>query len=197
MFKVPVKYEYVVFAKLSEFQASVYRYYAKIEIAKLAASKESTAAKAKGGAGSLKSITMFKKLVNHPALLSRDEVPSELIPPGFTFKECQPEYSGKMWLLEQMIFQMRHQSDDKIVLISNYTQTLDSIQKMCVARRWGLCRLDGSMSIQKRQRLVDQFNDPTKPEFIFLLSSKAGGCGINLVSSHTPLRTLNVTNTLM
>ena len=40
------------------------------------------------------------------------------------------------------------------------------------------------MSVNKRQKLVDQFNDPTRGEFIFLLSSKAGGCGINLIGAN-------------
>lgn len=40
------------------------------------------------------------------------------------------------------------------------------------------------MTISKRQKLVDQFNDPDGKEFIFLLSSKAGGCGINLIGAN-------------
>lgn len=40
------------------------------------------------------------------------------------------------------------------------------------------------MSITKRQKLVDQFNDPEGKEFVFLLSSKAGGCGINLIGAN-------------
>lgn len=40
------------------------------------------------------------------------------------------------------------------------------------------------MSITKRQKLVDQFNNPEGKEFIFLLSSKAGGCGINLIGAN-------------
>ena len=40
------------------------------------------------------------------------------------------------------------------------------------------------MTINKRQKLVDQFNDPTGKEFVFLLSSKAGGCGINLIGAN-------------
>lgn len=75
----------------------------------------------------------------------------------------------------------RNESDDKIVLISNYTQTLELFEMMCRMKRWGVLRLDGSLTIQKRQKMVDQFNDPESPEFVFLLSSKAGGCGLNLV----------------
>jgi DNA repair and recombination protein RAD54 and RAD54-like protein len=40
------------------------------------------------------------------------------------------------------------------------------------------------MSISKRQKYVDRFNDPEGSEFIFLLSSKAGGCGINLIGAN-------------
>lgn len=40
------------------------------------------------------------------------------------------------------------------------------------------------MAITKRQKYVDQFNDPQRPEFVFLLSSKAGGCGINLIGAN-------------
>jgi DNA repair and recombination RAD54-like protein len=40
------------------------------------------------------------------------------------------------------------------------------------------------MTISKRQKLVDQFNDPEGKEFVFLLSSKAGGCGINLIGAN-------------
>ena len=40
------------------------------------------------------------------------------------------------------------------------------------------------MTIKKRQELVNKFNNPTSPEFVFLLSSKAGGCGINLIGAN-------------
>ena len=50
--------------------------------------------------------------------------------------------------------------------------------------RYGHFRLDGTMSISKRQKYVDRFNDPEGSEFIFLLSSKAGGCGINLIGAN-------------
>lgn len=45
-------------------------------------------------------------------------------------------------------------------------------------------RLDGSTGISKRQKLVVAFNDPKQRQFVFLLSSKAGGCGLNLVGGN-------------
>ena len=51
-------------------------------------------------------------------------------------------------------------------------------------QRYGFFRLDGTMSIMKRQKLVNQFNDPDGKEFVFLSSSKAGGCEINLIGAN-------------
>lgn len=50
--------------------------------------------------------------------------------------------------------------------------------------RYGVLRLDGTMTINKRQKLVDRFNNPDGHEFVFLLSSKAGGCGLNLIGAN-------------
>ncbi len=167
---------------MSEFQEQLYKYYSRKEMSKLNAQEaQDMVEKKKGGAGSLKAINFLKKLVNHPGLLQPDEMKTDLIPKDFSFKDTQPEFSGKMWLLEQMLWQIKTETTDKIVLISNYTQTLDYMEKMCRNNKWRNCRLDGTMTIQKRQKLVDRFNDLEQPEFIFLLSSKAGGCGINLV----------------
>lgn len=48
-------------------------------------------------------------------------------------------------------------------------------------RQWQFLRLDGSCSVKQRQALVDQFNDPGHPSFLFLVSSKAGGVGLNII----------------
>jgi len=45
-------------------------------------------------------------------------------------------------------------------------------------------KLDGSTTINKRQKLVKLFNDPAERQFVFLLSSKAGGCGLNLIGGN-------------
>eukprot|EP00116_Pleurobrachia_bachei_P012074 sb/3472336/ len=45
-------------------------------------------------------------------------------------------------------------------------------------------RLDGSMTAKKRMKIVDKFNDPDSKDFLFMLSSKAGGCGLNLIGAN-------------
>eukprot|EP00546_Thalassionema_frauenfeldii_P004971 CAMPEP_0178907450 /NCGR_PEP_ID=MMETSP0786-20121207/7379_1 /TAXON_ID=186022 /ORGANISM="Thalassionema frauenfeldii, Strain CCMP 1798" /LENGTH=1017 /DNA_ID=CAMNT_0020579253 /DNA_START=302 /DNA_END=3352 /DNA_ORIENTATION=+ len=97
-----------------------------------------------------------------------------------------PEWSGKMYVLYRLMKEMRKpgNGNDKIVIVSNYTQTLDLIGKLCRENSWGFCRLDGSISMKKRQKMVEEFNDPTSPLVAFLLSSKAGGCGLNLIGGN-------------
>lgn len=97
-----------------------------------------------------------------------------------------PEWSGKMYVLFRLMKEMRRPGNggDKIVIISNYTQTLDLIGRMCRENSWGFCRLDGSVTMKKRQSMVDDFNDPSSSLIAFLLSSKAGGCGLNLIGGN-------------
>lgn len=72
--------------------------------------------------------------------------------------------------------------------MSNYTKTLDLLEDLCVGMGYTFCRLDGHTPTGQRQRLVDSFNSPFSQNFLFLLSSKAGGVGLNLVgASHLVL----------
>lgn len=76
----------------------------------------------------------------------------------------------------------------RVVVVSNYTQTLDLLQDVCVHMGYTFCRLDGHTPTGQRQRLVDSFNSPYSQNFLFLLSSKAGGVGLNLIgASHLVL----------
>ncbi|KAJ7219386.1 DNA repair protein, SNF2 family [Mycena pura] len=187
---LPVKYEQVVFCALSDLQLELYRLFIKSpEIQALLRGKDSQP---------LKAINLLKKLCNHPELLKLpedlkgcDDLLPEDFPRGDTMSKnrggnqlVRCEWGGKFLVLERFLHHLRTHTKDKIVLISNYTQTLDLFEKLCRSKRYGFFRLDGTMTITKRQKLVDQFNDPESKEFIFLLSSKAGGCGINLIGAN-------------
>ena len=183
---LPIKYEHVVFCNLAPFQLDLYNYFIQSpEIKSLLRGK---------GSQPLKAIGMLKKLCNHPDLLNLpDDLPGceQLFPDDYTPKDARgrdrdvkPWYSGKMQVLDRMLARIRQDTNDKIVLISNYTQTLDIFDKLCRHRGYGCLRLDGTMNVNKRQKLVDKFNNPEGEEFVFLLSSKAGGCGLNLIGAN-------------
>ncbi|KAM4574256.1 DNA repair and recombination protein RAD54-like isoform 2-T2 [Fundulus diaphanus] len=141
---------------------------------------------------SLSSITSLKKLCNHPALIYDKCLEEEegfegaldLFPPGYCAKTVEPQLSGKMLVLDYILAVTKSTTSDKVVLVSNYTQTLDLFEKLCRFRRYLYVRLDGTMSIKKRAKIVETFNNPQNPEFIFMLSSKAGGCGLNLIGAN-------------
>ncbi|PTB77141.1 hypothetical protein M440DRAFT_1437739 [Trichoderma longibrachiatum ATCC 18648] len=183
---LPVKYEHVVFCNLAPFQIDLYNYFiTSPDIQALLRGK---------GSQPLKAINILKKLCNHPDLLNlSDDLPGseKCFPDDYVPKEARgrdrdikPWYSGKMQVLDRMLAKIREDTNDKIVLISNYTSTLDLFERLCRDRHYGCLRLDGTMNVNKRQKLVDRFNDPNGDEFIFLLSSKAGGCGINLIGAN-------------
>ncbi|KAH8739644.1 DNA repair protein RAD54-like [Cryptosporidium ryanae] len=100
---------------------------------------------------------------------------------GFNSK---PNLSGKFYLLSRLLFHIRSSTKDRVVLVSNYTQTLDLFESLCRDLQVPCVRLDGSTSITRRHNLVKTFNDPNSNSFAFLLSSKAGGCGINLIGAN-------------
>ncbi|KAI9144641.1 SNF2 family N-terminal domain-containing protein [Paraphysoderma sedebokerense] len=176
---LPIKFEHVVFCKLSETQLKLYKAFVESKDVKRLLS----------GATSqpLKAITFLKKLCNHPSLLEDVDVRSltpDAIPENWNSKSLVVSWSGKLLVLDKMLKMIKETTKDKIVLISNYTQTLDTFEQLCRIRGYGCLRLDGTMTIPKRQKLVDQFNNPNGSEFVFLLSSKAGGCGLNLIGAN-------------
>ncbi|KAI8916101.1 helicase, partial [Gorgonomyces haynaldii] len=91
----------------------------------------------------------------------------------------QKEESGKMNLLAKLL-KWIHSKKEKVVLVSHWTSVLDLMEKRFSQYR--SLRLDGSTPSTKRQQLVDQFSDPNV--FIFYLSAKAGGVGLNLVAGN-------------
>lgn len=71
----------------------------------------------------------------------------------------------------------------RVVLVSNYTQTLNILQDLCQRQGYKYTRLDGQTPVTHRQQIVDGFNSKYSSDFIFLLSSKAGGVGLNLIGA--------------
>ena len=143
---------------------------------------------------SLAAITSLKKLVNHPDLIFEHckarkegfENALQCYPANYNGSNgrLQPGLSGKLAVLDCLLAFVKSSTSDKVVLVSNYTQTLDLFERLSRLRNYPYVRLDGSMTIKKRAKVVDKFNDPTSPEFIFMLSSKAGGCGLNLIGAN-------------
>ncbi|QWU87564.1 hypothetical protein CA3LBN_001829 [Candidozyma haemuli] len=132
---LPVKYEYVVYVGLTPLQRDLYEHFTK-----------SAANQALISSQPLKAIDLLKKLCTHPDLLrlpedirgSRGILPEDYTDSSSSREKSIPiSLSTKFSILERFIESLRHESDDKIVIISNYTKTLDLIERLCRHRRYG------------------------------------------------------------
>lgn len=186
---LPIKFEMVVCVKLTQLQIDIYKNFIRSDTIRKQMKGETGE---KGSARALSSITSLKKLCSHPELVIDKinegtegfEGASQYLPSDWSSRDVLPQYGGKVLLLDVMLASIKSSTTDKIVLVSNYTQTLDLFEKLCRKRGYQYCRLDGSMSIKKRGKMVEEFNKPDSNLFIFMLSSKAGGCGLNLIGAN-------------
>ncbi|NWU61455.1 RA54B protein, partial [Pterocles burchelli] len=146
-------------------------------------------------------IGALKKLCNHPCLLfkaikekscdpnehdesSLYEGLIDVFPQDYTSDTFTETDSGKLQVLVELLAAIRElNSSERVVLVSNYTQTLNVLQETCKRYGYSSTRLDGHTPVSQRQQIVDSFNSKYSPAFIFLLSSKAGGVGLNLVGA--------------
>lgn len=200
---LPVKIEQIVCCELTPIQKQIYEAFIKSKEVARAVNAESTGSKKGGGNASLVAITFLKKLCNSPQLAydmikenAREQkggVSSGLewlfqyFPEEFATNNSRsvfPGYSGKMKILDMLLAYIKKDTNDKVVLVSNYTQTLDLFERLCRTRNYNYVRLDGTMTIKKRGSVVENFNNPNSSDFIFMLSSKAGGCGLNLIGAN-------------
>ncbi|DBA77975.1 hypothetical protein WJX77_009797 [Trebouxia sp. C0004] len=141
-------------------------------------------AKSQGGAhvsvSKLNNVLMqMRKNCNHPDLIKGAFDGSITYPPSEEIRaQC-----GKMQLLERML-QSLHKGGHKVLIFSQMTKMLDLLDAYLEGEGHQTCRIDGSVSWQDRQEAIRSFNtDPNV--FVFLLSTRAGGLGINLTSADT------------
>uniref|UniRef100_A0A7S2YCU9 DNA repair and recombination protein RAD54B n=1 Tax=Entomoneis paludosa TaxID=265537 RepID=A0A7S2YCU9_9STRA len=93
---------------------------------------------------------------------------------------------GKMKVLSRLLLSIRKNAPgEKVVVVSNYTSALSAVEESILKpAELTYVRLDGTTDVKNRQTLVDSFNlTSSDRSFCFLLSAKAGGCGLNLVGA--------------
>jgi len=184
---LPPKSEYVLFCNPTPVQANIYRHVVASPMFQSALGNSESA---------LQLITILKKLCNSPSLLSKKAASADqtsnstsvtnllaTLPPDL-LKVFGNGASTKIRILDELLHKIRCHTDEKVVLVSNYTSTLDLLQTLLTSTGLPFLRLDGSTPAKQRQALVDEFNrGSTRSHFAFLLSAKAGGLGINLIGA--------------
>ncbi|ORY82616.1 SNF2 family N-terminal domain-domain-containing protein [Protomyces lactucae-debilis] len=172
---LPAKTELVLFCKPTPLQVQLHK-----QLVEAPATLEGCL---KSTALQLKCITTLRKIANAPCLLAAESEDSFIQSVQSLVTTPQARQSGKLAVLEQML-RLLQPTGEKIVLVSQFTQTLDLLQELLGRLNLTSCRLDGSTATKKRQEIVDRFNrSDARSCFAFLLSAKSGGCGLNLVGA--------------
>ena len=92
------------------------------------------------------------------------------------------ELSGKLKVVMKLL-PLWKKEGHKVLLFSQSTRMLDIFEQVLNMEKYMFCRLDGSVPVSQRQRIAENFNKNPRM-FIFLLSTKAAGLGLNLVSAN-------------
>mmetsp|Transcript_40665 Transcript_40665/g.129745 ORF Transcript_40665/g.129745 Transcript_40665/m.129745 type:complete len:932 (+) Transcript_40665:74-2869(+) len=122
-------------------------------------------------------VMQLRKACNHPYLFQGAE-PG----PPYTTGEHLIENAGKMVLLDKLLKRLKEKGS-RVLIFSQMTRLLDILEDYCLYRQYGYCRIDGNTSGDDREASIDAYNKPDSEKYIFLLSTRAGGLGINLATA--------------
>ncbi|GMI95145.1 chromatin remodeling 12 [Hibiscus trionum] len=130
-----------------------------------------------GKSKSLQNLTMqLRKCCNHPYLF----VPTY----NMWQKEEIVRASGKFELLDRLLPKL-HRTGHRVLLFSQMTHLMNILEIYLRLNNFMYLRLDGSTKTEERGTLLKKFNAPDSPYFMFLLSTRAGGLGLNLQTADT------------
>ncbi|KAI3795254.1 hypothetical protein L1987_37903 [Smallanthus sonchifolius] len=129
------------------------------------------------------SVVELRNICNHPYIsqLHNEEV-HEFVPKHYLPNIIR--FCGKLEMLDRLLPKLKA-TDHRILLFSTMTRLLDVMEDYLYWKQYKYLRLDGHTSGGDRGALIDQFNNPGSPFFIFLLSIRAGGVGVNLQAADT------------
>uniref|UniRef100_A0A8C6ANP4 Chromodomain-helicase-DNA-binding protein 1-like n=1 Tax=Monodon monoceros TaxID=40151 RepID=A0A8C6ANP4_MONMO len=167
--ELPKKTEVVIYHGMSALQK---KYYKAILMKDLDAFENEMAKKVK-----LQNVlSQLRKCVDHPYLFDGVE------PEPFEIGGHLIEASGKLHLLDKLLAFL-YSKGHRVLLFSQMTQMLDILQDYMDYRGYSYERVDGSVRGEERHLAIKNFGQ--QPIFIFLLSTRAGGVGMNLTAADT------------
>ncbi|KAF9620353.1 hypothetical protein IFM89_011088 [Coptis chinensis] len=175
---LPRKKEIILYANMTEHQKYLQEHLRKRTLENHLREKGDGRNCMKGKLNNL--MIQLRKNCNHPDLLESAFDGSYLYPPV----EQLVEQCGKFRLLDRLLtklFARKH----KVLIFSQWTKILDLIEYYFGEKGLEVFRIDGSVKLDERKRQIQEFNDVNSNLRIFLLSTRAGGLGINLTSADT------------
>ncbi|KAK5883339.1 hypothetical protein CesoFtcFv8_019677 [Champsocephalus esox] len=175
---MPSKTELIVRVELSPLQKKYYKFI-------LTKNFEALNCKGGGNQVSLLNVVMdLKKCCNHPYLFPAAAIEAAKIPNGMYDGNALTKAAGKLTLLQKMMRKL-YDGGHRVLIFSQMTKMLDLLEDFLENESYKYERIDGGITGGMRQEAIDRFNAPGAPQFAFLLSTRAGGLGINLATADT------------
>ncbi|KAG7216987.1 hypothetical protein INR49_001641 [Caranx melampygus] len=175
---MPSKTELIVRVELSPMQKKYYKFI-------LTRNFEALNTRGGGNQVSLLNVVMdLKKCCNHPYLFPAAATEAPKLPNGMYEGTALTKASGKLLLLQKMMRRLK-EGGHRVLVFSQMTKMLDLLEDFLENEGYKYERIDGGVTGNLRQEAIDRFNAPGAPQFAFLLSTRAGGLGINLASADT------------
>lgn len=126
----------------------------------------------------------LKKCCNHPYLFPVAAQEAPLSPNGAYEPNALTKASGKLVIMQKMLRKLKNDGN-RVLIFSQMTKMLDILEDFLEGEKYKYERIDGGITGSLRQEAIDRFNAPGAQQFCFLLSTRAGGLGINLATADT------------
>lgn len=176
---LPDKVEKVVKCKLSALQARVYKQL--LEHNALFVGARVQGHHRAGLRGLNNKVMQLRKICNHPFVFEEVE---DAVNPGRLTTDLIWRSSGKFELLDRILPKLKA-TNHRTLLFFQMTQVMDIMEDFLRLRGIKYLRLDGATKADDRQAMLKLFNAPDSEYFCFLLSTRAGGLGLNLQTADT------------
>ena len=123
-------------------------------------------------------VMQLRKCCNHPYLFEGAE-PG----PPYTTDTHLVYNAGKMKVLDKLLERMQTEGS-RVLIFSQMSRMLDILEDYCVFKGYKYCRIDGGTAHEDRIAAIDDYNKEGSEKFVFLLTTRAGGLGINLTTAN-------------
>ncbi|XP_072760971.1 ATP-dependent helicase brm-like isoform X2 [Anoplolepis gracilipes] len=185
--QLPDKVEYIIKCDMSGLQKVLYKHMQSKGVLLTDGSEKGK--QGKGGAKALmNTIVQLRKLCNHPFMFQaiEEKYCEHVGTPGSGVITGPDLYraSGKFELLDRILPKLKA-TNHRVLLFCQMTQLMTIMEDYLSWRGFMYLRLDGTTKAEDRGDLLKKFNDPGSEYFLFLLSTRAGGLGLNLQAADT------------
>lgn len=177
--ELPDKVEKVMKVRMSALQAQLYKQMKKYKM--IADGKESKGNRSGGVKGLSNELMQLRKICQHPYLFESVE---DRINPSGLIDEKLIRTSGKIELLSRILPKF-FATDHRVLIFFQMTKVMDIMEDFMKMMGWKYLRLDGGTKTEERAGHVALFNEPNSEYKVFILSTRAGGLGLNLQTADT------------